>query len=121
MRILDLTAVAHRPVEAHGSTGVSIGAFGLTAEAHLVTLSLRAGGVVGRHPAAGRQLLVVLEGDAQVSGSRGEPVAIGPGQAAAWEPNEPHETRTTGGLLALVVEGDLDLATPGHVVDPGDV
>lgn len=121
MRILDLSAAAHRPVEAHGSTGFSIGAIGLTAESHLVTVTLRPGGVVGRHPAAGRQLLVVLEGDAHVSGSHGEPVTITPGQAAVWEPHELHETRTTSGLLALVIEGDVDLGTPGHVVDPGDV
>ena len=69
--------------------------------------------MIGRHPAAGRQLLVVLEGDATVSGGSegdGDPVAIGPGQAAVWEPYEPHETRTTGGLTALVVEGELELA-----------
>lgn len=121
MRILDLTAVPHRPIEAHGSRGFSIGAFGVSAEASLVMVRLARGGVIGRHPAAGRQLLVVVSGDALVSGSRGEPVAIGPGQAAVWEPNEPHETRTVDGLVAMVVEGDVDLGTPGHVVDPGDV
>ncbi|WP_148613158.1 cupin domain-containing protein [Nocardioides rubriscoriae] len=121
MRILELSAAPRRPVEAHGSLGVSIGAIGITAEAHLVTLALRPGGAVGRHPAAGRQLLVVLDGDAEVSGSNGDPVVIGPGQAAVWEPNELHQTRTTSGLLALVVEGDVDLGAPGHHVDPGDV
>jgi len=121
VRILDLAAAPHRPVEAHGSVGFSIGAIGLTAEAHLVTVSLRPGGVVGRHPAAGRQLLVVLTGDAIVSGSHGDPVVIGPGRAAVWEPNELHETRTTSGLTALVIEGDVDLGAPGHHVDPGDV
>ncbi|WP_170981405.1 cupin domain-containing protein [Nocardioides dongxiaopingii] len=121
MRILDLGAAAHRPVEANGSVGFSIGAIGITAETHLVTVTLRPGGVVGRHPAAGRQLLVVLSGDASVSGSNGDPVGIGPGEAAVWEPNELHETRTTSGLVALVIEGDLDLGRPGHHVDPGDV
>ena len=38
-----------------------------------------------------------------------------------WEPGEPHETRSVGGLTALVVEGDVDLGAPGHHVDPGDV
>ena len=66
-------------------------------------------GVIGRHPAAGRQLLAVVSGDATVSGHDGVAVEIGPGQAAVWEPNEPHETRSEHGLTALVVEGDLDI------------
>ncbi|MDO9455907.1 hypothetical protein [Nocardioides sp.] len=121
MRILDLGAVPHRGIDAHGSTGFQVGAFGIAAETHLVMVRLRAGGVIGRHPAAGRQLLVVLDGDALVSGSHGDAVAIGPGKAAVWEPNELHETRTTSGLVAMVVEGELDLSTPGEQVDPGDV
>ena len=72
-------------------------------------------------PAAGTQLLVVVDGDAVVSGSDGVARSIGPGEAAVWEVGEPHETRTERGLLALVVEGDVDVATPGHVLDPGDV
>ncbi len=121
MRILDLSSAPRRPVEAHASVGFSIAAIGITAETHLVAVSLRPGGVIGRHPAAGRQLLVVLTGDAVVSGSDGEAVAIGPGQAAVWEPGEPHETRSVTGVSALVVEGDLDLGAPGHHVDPGDI
>ena len=46
---------------------------------------------------------------ATVSGHDGVAVEIGPGQAAVWEPNEPHETRSEHGLTALVVEGDLDI------------
>ncbi len=111
MRILSLEGFPGRPNDAHGSKGFTVGAFGLTADAHLVVVRLKAGGVIGRHPAQGRQLLAVLVGDAIVSGSYGDPVAIGPGQAAIWEPYEQHETRSETGLTALVVEGDLDLAS----------
>ncbi|MDP2775235.1 MAG: cupin domain-containing protein [Nocardioides sp.] len=124
MRILDLAARPGRRIDAHGSRGFTITALGLTADAHLVAVTLAPGGVIGRHPAAGRQMLVVLTGDATVSGGSdgsGEAVTVGPGQAAVWEPHEPHETRTSGGLTALVVEGELELGTPGHHVDPGDV
>ena len=110
MRILDLSSVSGRPVTAHGSRGFSVAALGLSADAHLVAVRLDPGGVVGRHPAVGRQVLAVLTGDAVVSGGSGEPVTIGPGQAAVWEPYEPHETRTSEGLTALVLEGELDLA-----------
>jgi quercetin dioxygenase-like cupin family protein len=109
VRIVELADVPHRPVDAHHSKGFSLGALGVTADAHVVVVSLRPGGVIGRHPAAGRQLLVVLDGDATVSGADGTPVTIGPGQAAVWEAYESHETRSADGLLALVVEGELDL------------
>lgn len=121
MRILELGALPHRALDAHGSSGFQVGAFGITAEAHLVMVRLAPRGWIGRHPAAGRQLLVVMDGTAIVSGGDGVDVEIGPGQAAAWEPGELHATRSLGGLTAMVVEGDLDLGTPGEQVDPGDV
>ena len=120
MRILDLTDLPHRPIEAHGSRGFSVGAFGLGADTHLVSVTLTPGGRIGRHPAVGRQLLVVLAGDAEVSGSGGETHVLGAGQAAVWEPGESHETRSASGLSALIVEGDLDIGAPGEQVDPGD-
>lgn len=119
--MLDLAGVPHRSLDTHGSEGFQVGAFGITADAHLVTVRVRAGGVIGRHPAAGRQLLAVLVGDALVSGADGDSAVLGPGQAAVWEPGESHETRSVTGLVALVVEGDLDIGAPGHHVDPGDV
>ncbi|WP_244928277.1 cupin domain-containing protein [Nocardioides sp. W7] len=117
MRVLSLGAQPGRPVDAHGSRGFDVSAFGITAEAHLVTVRLKAGGVIGRHPAAGRQLMVVLSGDAIVSGSSGDPVVLQAGQAAVWEPNELHETRSESGLVALVVEGDVDLARTEREVE----
>lgn len=119
MRVLSLGAVPRRPIDAHGSTGCSVGGVGLTADAHLVVVTVRAGGTIGRHPAAGRQLLVVVSGDATVSGADGVPVSLGPGQAAVWEPGEAHETSSEGGLTAFVVEGDVDVATgPAGEADP---
>ncbi|MGZ4488420.1 MAG: cupin domain-containing protein [Nocardioides sp.] len=117
MRILSFEGLPGRPVDHHGSVGFTVGAFGLTADAHLVVVRLRPGGVIGRHPAAGRQLLAVLVGEAEVSGSHGDPVTIGPGQAAVWEPHELHETRSETGLTALVVEGDLDVGGSAAAVD----
>ena len=97
-----------------------MGAFGICADAHLVAVTLAPGGVIGRHPAQGRQLLVVLSGDAQVAGHDGTVQTIGQGQAAVWEPGEAHETRSPGGLVAMIVEGDLDIGAPGEQIDRGD-
>ena len=120
MRILDLAALPHRPIDAHESRGFSIGAFGLGADTHLVAVMLAPGGVIGRHPAVGRQLLVVLHGEGEVAGAEGEVHRIVPGQAAVWEPGELHETRSPTGMSAMIVEGDLDIGAPGEQVDPGD-
>ncbi|RYB90477.1 hypothetical protein EUA93_20230 [Nocardioides oleivorans] len=121
MRVIDLADLPHRPIEAHGSRGFSVGAFGLGADTHLVAVDLAPGGVIGRHPAVGCQLLVVFAGEAEVSGAELTVRRIGPGQGAVWEPGEVHETRSPGGMTALIVEGDLDIGAPGEQVDPGDV
>lgn len=121
MRILDLADLPHRPIEAHGSRSFSVGAFGICADAHLVAVALAPGGTIGRHPAVGRQLLVVLSGDAEVAGAEGTVRRLSAGQAAVWEAGELHETRSPGGMTAMIVEGDLHIGAPGEQVDPGDV
>ena len=121
MRILSLGDLPHRPVEAHGSRGFSVGAFGISADAHLVAVTLAPGGTIGRHPAGGRQLLVVLSGQAEVAGAEGTVRRLAAGEAAVWEPGEVHETRSPTGMVAMIVEGDLDIGAPGEQVDPGDV
>ena len=121
MRILDLGSLPHRRVEAHGSHNFFVGAFGISADAHLVAVAVAPGGSIGRHPAEGRQLMVVLTGEAEVTGADGTVQVIYPGQAAVWEPGEAHATRSAVGLSALIVEGDLDIGAPGEQVDPGDV
>ncbi|PUA79957.1 cupin domain-containing protein [Nocardioides currus] len=120
MRILTLADLPRRTVDAHHSTGFTVGAFGLSADAHLVAVTLAPGGVIGRHPAVGRQLLVVLSGEAQVCGHEDVVRTIGVGEAAVWEPGEAHETRSATGMLAMIVEGDLDIGAPGEQVDRGD-
>ncbi len=92
-----------------------------SADAHLIAVTLTPGGVIGPHPAVARQLLVVLSGEAQVAGRDGAVHTIGVGEAAVWEPGEAHETRSPTGLVAMIVEGDLDIGAPGEQVDPGDV
>ena len=76
---------------------------------HVGVLRLDAGGCIGRHPTVQRQILLLVEGDASVSGDVGQPsVELTPGQAAVWEPGESHETTSRTGMTALVIEGDFD-------------
>ena len=64
------------------------------------------GGRLVRHPATVPQILAVLEGNGEVSGSDGIAQPIGPGEAVFWEAGEEHETTSATGLTALILEGD---------------
>ena len=79
-------------------------------EAHVVVIEIGAGGRVGRHPAAARQLFAVVHGTGWVAGADGERQPIATGEAVIWEPDEEHESGSDDGMTVLVVEGDsLDL------------
>lgn len=72
-------------------------------------LHLAAGGVVGRHPAACRQLFAVVSGSGWVSGAEGERRPIHTGEAAVFEPGEEHDAGTDEGLTAVCVEGTFEM------------
>jgi quercetin dioxygenase-like cupin family protein len=64
------------------------------------------GGRIARHPASGGpQILAVVEGSGEVSGASGVDEPIEAGEAVFIEEGEEHEVKTTGGLTALIIEG----------------
>jgi quercetin dioxygenase-like cupin family protein len=86
--------------------GVSIAWLLRDADCRAGIFRIDAGGRIARHPAAGRQLLAVLDGTGVVSGGDGADVAVAAGDAVVWEAGEEHETRSDDGMTALIVEGD---------------
>jgi GrpB-like predicted nucleotidyltransferase (UPF0157 family) len=97
------------PVETHGSR-FRIGPLAdVGGPARAQVLHLPAGGLIGRHPAAGRQLFAVVAGAGWVSGGDGRRREVGPGTAALWEPGEEHEAGSDGGLTAVCVEGAVEI------------
>ena len=64
------------------------------------------GGRIARHPASIPQILAVLEGAGEVSGADGVAGPIAAGEAVFWRAGEEHETTSTSGLTALILEGD---------------
>jgi quercetin dioxygenase-like cupin family protein len=64
------------------------------------------GGRIARHPATYPQILAVLDGSGNVSGPSGVDEPIEAGEAVFWQAGEEHETKTTDGLTALIIEGD---------------
>jgi len=63
------------------------------------------GGRIARHPAGFPQILAVLEGSGEVSDARGVYEPIAAGEAVFWLEGEKHETKTTLGLTAVIIEG----------------
>jgi len=93
-----------RPVTAPGSANAAVRRLG--ADAHAVVIDLGPGGIVGRHPAAGAQLFIVVLGTGWVSGGDGEREQIRAGEAVLWEPGEEHESGSDEGMTVLVVEAE---------------
>ena len=106
---MHVIALPDRVIADHGSTGMTlhpVPAPPSDSARHVVVLELGAGGRIGRHPAAGWQVLVVTSGSGEVSGSDGVRVPIHVGEAAVWAPGEEHETSTHQGLVATILESD---------------
>jgi len=91
----------------HDSRGATIvGVARASGDVRIALLRLEAGGVLGRHPAVGPQLFLVVAGDGSVEGGEGARQPITAGAAAFWEDGELHETTTETGLTAVIVEGE---------------
>ena len=107
MKILTIDPTKAHAVEAYGSQG-----FALThiaaGQARLSHAVLAPGGRIGRHPASQQQLLLVIDGQGEVSGTDGVFQTITAGQAALWQPGEEHETRTETGLTVMLFEGEIE-------------
>ncbi len=106
MEIHRFDAEVSRPIDAFGS-GFRLGDLLDVRRARLAVLHLAAGGSIGEHPAAGRQLFAVLEGAGWVSGGDRERRGVRAGEAALWDPGERHAAGSPEGLTALSVEGDF--------------
>jgi quercetin dioxygenase-like cupin family protein len=105
MRLVRFDATRGRELDRFGSSGFRLTPLAALAEGRVVCVHLAPGGRIGRHPAAGPQLLAVVSGEGTVSGADWAEEPIGPGIAAVWESGEEHETCSEAGLTALVIEG----------------
>jgi len=74
--------------------------------AHVVTAVLEPGGKIGRHPATGTQLLMVVSGELRISGDDDQVVELGSGQAVLFEPGEQHESVAGTAVTLAIMEYD---------------
>lgn len=103
MRVISTEELTAQNVTSFGSDG--FGVVPMAVDAHVVLARLAPGGIIGRHPATVDQCLVVLSGEAEVSGADGVARILHPGSAALWTAGESHETCSRPGLTAVIVEG----------------
>ena len=103
-----------RIVENYGSRGLRATRVAAgTGRGGLTCLAVGPGGVIGRHPATGAQLFLVIAGQGWVAGPDGSRVPISAGWGVRWDAGEIHTSGTEAGLTALAVEGSpLDLFEP---------
>lgn len=72
--------------------------------AHVVTAFLEPGGTIGRHPAVGAQLLMVVTGELRISGDDHQFVELGAGRAVLFEPGEQHESVARTAVTLAIME-----------------
>lgn len=98
------------PLERFGSRGVTIHhptsapntLLQSDGPATLVIAALQEGGVIGRHPATGPQLMIVAAGTVRTTGGDGEAATLCVGESVLFEPGEHHETRAiTDATIAI--------------------
>lgn len=61
-------------------------------------------GIIGYHEATVDQLFLVVAGEGYVRSGEEDPVFVQAGDAVFWKSGEWHETKTTNGLTAIVIE-----------------
>ncbi|MED1802926.1 cupin [Brevibacillus porteri] len=74
--------------------------------AHIGCMHLEANGIIGYHQAVVPQLLLIMVGEGYVRGEKNEYFKVEAGDAVFWEKDEWHETKTTIGLIAIVIESE---------------
>jgi len=104
MRIGSLDDSERRPITDHGSVSASVVPVARGEHVSVVQIELEPNGVLGMHLAVVPQLFVVIAGEGTVQGGEGDPHLVAAGDAVWWDSGERHETRSTTGLIALVIE-----------------
>jgi GrpB-like predicted nucleotidyltransferase (UPF0157 family) len=96
------------PVTQHGSS-FSLGPLtGQDSRVQVQLAYLPTGGRIGRHETVQARLLAVVAGSGWASGAGGARRDLRAGQGALWEPGEPHEAGSDGGLTAVCIEGEFE-------------
>ena len=105
MQVFRFDAAAGRALEVFGSQALVMSRIGrVDGEVEIGCMHIGAGGIVGYHQAAVRQLFLVVAGTGWVRGADTTRHPIAAGEAAYWEAGEWHESGSQDGMTAIVIE-----------------
>ncbi|CAM3613028.1 cupin [Paenibacillus lupini] len=95
-----------KQISAYGSVNLIMSKIAQTAgNFHVGCMHLSNDGLVGGHVATIEQLFLVMSGNVEVRSATDEPwTKLCQGEAVFWRQGDWHETRTTLGAMALVIE-----------------
>ncbi|WP_151735031.1 cupin domain-containing protein [Paenibacillus tengchongensis] len=113
MQIYSFDPAAGKSITAYDSKFIISRIVRTPEPAFIGCMHLETDGVIGRHAAPVPQLLLIVSGEGQVTGNEGITASVYPGDAVFWERDEWHETRTTVGMTAIVIESGA--------LNPGDL
>jgi hypothetical protein len=105
MQLFRFDAAVGRALDVFGSQALVMSRIGrVDGEVHMGCMHIGAGGIVGYHQAAVRQLFLVIAGTGWVRGTdtTRQPIAVG--QAAYWAQGEWHEAGSQDGMTAIGIE-----------------
>ena len=106
MQVISFAGYPGHDLASYGSKGALYSRIAdLGAQSALGVMRIEPHGLLGRHPAAMPQLMVVVSGEGWVRGEDQTSVEIRAGVAVRWNAGEHHETWTEeSGLILLILE-----------------
>ncbi|MET3290056.1 UNVERIFIED_CONTAM: quercetin dioxygenase-like cupin family protein [Brevibacillus sp. OAP136] len=112
MQLFRFDPAVMRTIEMYGSKQVGISPIiRVEGRAQIGCLHFAENSLVGFHPAVGKQLFLVVQGEGWVRAGGTEVIRLRAGEAAFWEDGEGHESGSDSGMTVIVIEGpDLNPA-----------
>ncbi|WP_404451814.1 AraC family ligand binding domain-containing protein [Virgibacillus necropolis] len=75
-------------------------------ETNIGCMYIEENGIIGFHKAGVPQLLLIMNGEGYVRGEKEQYFQVQAGDAVFWNKDEWHETKTSIGLTAIVIESE---------------
>jgi quercetin dioxygenase-like cupin family protein len=105
VKLIDLDVSGGRPIDRFESVhSRHFGVAHIAGPGSVGVVVLGVDGIVGRHPAVGDQLFIVIDGEGWACGPDGHRIEVRAGQAVLWTAGEHHTSGTSTGMTALIVE-----------------
>lgn len=108
MKIYRFDSEVGREIENFGSVNFILSAVAhLKLEARVRCAHLGENGLIGYHQAVTPQLFLVVQGQGWVRVETSDHISIATGHAIFWDKGEWHESGTSTGLVAIIIESEL--------------